>query len=353
MKTRFLFCTLMVLLALAGCGQQGAEPEATETAAETTADTADTAEEPKNVAWEAMLDEIRTVETDEEKVPILKKFVKDNPNNENSAYALSGVIYYLGEDPAAREEALGFSREILALATDPDIRRSVQLELIGLNAAMADIDSLKASAQELAAAAPLSYAEHDRITEAALECEAWDLAASHTKAALSMATAEAYRADDPDRTFTDEEVTAAVNRRRITTLANRGWALAHLNRVDEALAAFEEGSVNVSRNYVSIPNSPIFSYWGRTLAEAGKNEQAIELLAADAVMGGDTEALDALHGAYTALNGKAGFQDYMQSTRESMAVLADDFTLNNYQGEPLTLSQLKGQVVLLNFWFPT
>ena len=76
-------------------------------------------------------------------------------------------------------------------------------------------------------------------------------------------------------------------------------------------------------------------------------------MAADAVMGGDVEAMDALHGAYTALKGEGGFEDYLTQTRQAMAVQMDDFTLKNYQGEPLSFSQLKGQVVLLSFWFPT
>jgi len=350
-NTRFLFSALLVLLlALAGCGQQGAEAPQTETAADASTESA---EEPKNEAWETMIAEIRAVETDGEKVPILKTFVLENPNNEQAAYALSGVFYYLGEDPAAREEALTFSKEALALVTDADVRREMQLELIGLHAVMGDTGSLKKTAEALAAARPLDYAEHDRITGAALEAKAWDLAAEHAEASVGMATTEAYRADHPDRTFTDEEVAVAVGRRQTTALTHKGWALANLGQVDEALAAFAMGGGNVPRNYVGIPEIPLYSYWGRTLAEAGRHEKAMEKLAVDAVLGNDEEALDALHGAYVALNGEAGFEDYLHRTREGLAKTIDDFTLNNYQGEPLTLSSLKGQVTLLNFWFPT
>ncbi len=95
MNGKFLFSALLImLLALAGCGQQGAEPAEEQAAAETAA--SETDDQP-NPAWEAMLTELQAVETNEEKVPILKKFVADYPNDENAAYALSGVIYYLGE----------------------------------------------------------------------------------------------------------------------------------------------------------------------------------------------------------------------------------------------------------------
>lgn len=348
MNTKLLFSTLLVLmLALAGCGQQGAEAPETEVTAKAASGKT---EEPKNEAWESMLTELRAVETDEEKVTLLRTFIENHPNDENAAYALSGVIYYFGGD---HDGALSFAREILPTITDPDVRREVQLELLGLYGTLGDTVSLRTAAEELAGNEPLSFAENDKVTEAALECEAWELAAAHATASLEMANAETYRADYPERTLSDEDVTDAVKRRTAASLAGQGWALAHLGKVDEALAAFEQGSSSVTRNYVGIPNGPLYSYWGRTLAESGRNEKAMEMLAADAVLGGDVEAMDALHGAYTAAKGEAGFEDYLWTTRETMAVQIDDFTLENYQGEPMTFSQLKGQVVLLSIWFPT
>jgi tetratricopeptide (TPR) repeat protein len=297
--------------------------------------------------------EIREVETPEEKVALCRTFLAEHPNHENAARTLSACIYYLGDEQGDRMEALDLAEKTIAAVTDPEVKREMQLEVLGLYGRLGDRESLKRAAEELAAVKSLSYPEHDAVLEAALDAEAWELAAAHAEASLGMASAEAFRADYPERTFTDEEVADAVKRRSAASLAGKGWALAHLGRVDEALAAFEEGSAGVGRNYVGIPDSPLYSYWGRTLAEAGQNEKAMELLAPDAIMGGDMEAMDALHGAYTAMKGEGGFDAYLKEARASLAVEIDDFTLNDYQGEPLSFSQLKGQVVLLSFWFPT
>lgn len=351
MNGKFLFSTLLILLlALAGCGQQGAEPAAEQAAADTASGEDVDAE---TRAWETMLTELRAVETDEEKVPILKTFVENHPNNEQAAYAMSGVIYYLGEALGKRDEALLFCQKILPTVTDPDVRREMQLELLGLYGRLGDAESLQAAAEELAGTRPLTYAEHSQVAEAALDCEAWELAANHTRAGLDMSSAEAYRADYPGRTFTDDEVAEALKKRQASSLASMGWALAHLGKVDMALETFLEGSSSVGYNYAGVPDSPLFSYWGRTLAEAGQNNKAMDLLVADAILGGDVEAMDALHGAYTAVHGEEGFEDYLWQNRQRLAVRMDDFTLQNYQGEPLSFSQLKGQVVLLSFWFPT
>ncbi len=351
MITRLLFSTMLVLLlALAGCGQYEAEAPVEQATADTAAGEA---EKPENTAWEATLTELRAVETDGEKVPILKTFIENNPNNENTAYALSGVIYYLGDDEEGMEEALRFTGTILHKATDPDVRREMELERLGLYGRLGETESLLTAVEELSGNTPVSYSENEKVIDAALECKAWELAVKHAKTALANSTAATYRTDYPNRTFTDKEVDDAVRRRKASSMASMGWALAHLGQVDKALAVFEEGRGSVTRNYVGIPDSPLFSYWGRTLAESGRNDEALEMLAADAVFGGDVEAMDALHGAYTATKGEAGFEDYLMQTRERLAVQVDDFTLNNYQGEPLTLSQLKGQVVLLSFWFPT
>lgn len=360
MNTKILFSAMLVmLLALAGCGQHEAEtPEeqATAEASAGVADVAGVAGEPENqeaAAWEATLTELRAVETDEEKVPILKAFVENHPNDGNAAYALSGVIYYLGDDQEGMEEALRFTGTILHKATDPDVRREMALERLGLYGRLGETESLLTAVEELSGNTPVSFSENEKIIDAALECKAWELALKHAKIALANSSAAIFRADYPERTFTDDEVDAAVKRRKAFSMASMGWALAQLGQVDRALTVFEEGSGSVTRNYVGIPDSPLFSYWGRTLAEAGRNEEAMEMLAADAVLGGDVDAMDALHGAYVAMKGEAGFEDYLVLVREGLAVQVDDFTLNNYQGEPLTLSQLKGQVVLLGFWFPT
>jgi len=351
---KLLFGSLLVImLALTGCGQQGAEPESEQAAADTAAESAEGAVPQADEAWEAMVAQLQDVETDGEKVPIIKAFVKENPNHERAAYALSGMIYYLGDDQAALKEGLRFSREVLPSVTEADIRREMQLELVGLYGRLGDEASLAAAADELASAKPLGYPEHDSITEAALEAGAWELAATHAEAGLALATPEAFRADYPERNFTDEDVADAVRRRTAASYAGKGWALANLGRTDEALAAFAAGSGSVKHNYVGIPDSPLFSYWGRTLAEAGKNEKAMDMLVADAILGGDEEAMDALNGAYVAARGEAGFEDYLLQNRRRLAKKIDDFTLNNYQGEPLTFSQLKGQVVLLSFWFPS
>lgn len=351
MNPKILFSTMLVmLLALTGCGQQGTEPPVEQPVAEAAA--GDT-EEPQNEAWEAMLTELRAVETGEEKIPILKTFIDSHPNDENAAYALSGVIYYLGEAPEEKQEALAYSQKTLTMVTDPDVRREMQLELLSLYGSLGDTDALHVAAQEMAKSEPLGFAENDRITEAALEAGAWQLALSHAQAAGHQIHPDTFRADYPDREFTADEVDKAVKQRRATALAGQGWALARLGRTDEAVDAFEEGSGAVTRNYVGIPDGPLYSYWGRTLAEVGKHEKAMGLLAPVAILGGDEEAMDALNGAYTAARGEKGFEDYLKKTRQTMAVQMDDFTLNNYQGEPLTFSQLKGQVVLLSFWFPT
>lgn len=351
---KLLFSALLVFtLALAGCGQQGAESETEQAAAGAAADSAEQAAPPANVAWDAFVAEIRTLETPEEKVALCRRFLEEHPNNEQAPTTLNAAIYYLGDELGRPEEALALAKKTMAAVTDDAVRRAMQLELVGLYGVLGDGEALAAAAEELASTKPLTYPEHDSIVDAALECGAWELAAAHAEAGLAMADAETFRADYPERSFTDEDVAEAVRRRTAASLSGKGWALANLGRVDEALAAFAAGRDSVEFNYVGVPDSPLFSYWGRTLAEAGRNEKAMEMLLADAIFGGDMEAMDALNGAYVAVHGAAGFEDYLWENRRRLAKKVDDFTLSDYQGEPLTLSQLKGQVVLLNFWFPS
>ena len=97
------------------------------------------------------------------------------------------------------------------------------------------------------------------------------------------------------------------------------------------------------------------SYWGSALWQQGDVEGAIAMLAPEAVFGDAKQAEPILRQAYGTVNGDdEGYSDFLDATRQELARDVDDFTLMNYDGNPVTLSELKGDsVMLLAFWFPT
>jgi hypothetical protein len=97
-------------------------------------------------------------------------------------------------------------------------------------------------ADELVAARPLNFVEHLAVVEEAEKGGEWELMLEHSALMGQFANAETFRADYPDDDFSDERVEFSVKRRRGWASAYEGAALIHLDRLDEAMAVFEEAA---------------------------------------------------------------------------------------------------------------
>ena len=105
---------------------------------------------------------------------------------------------------------------------------------------------------------------------------------------------------------------------------------------------------------LGVDATPLHRYWGKALLEEGEAEEAMELLAGEALFGNGSDALDAYREAYTACHdGEDGFEDHLWDLRMEKARAMPDFALPNYDGETVSFADFKGDVVLLAFWFPT
>jgi hypothetical protein len=133
-----------------------------------------------------------------------------------------------------------------------------------------------------------------------------------------------------------------------------GWSRANLGEVDRALADFESADKIVSRSYFGTGDHNLNLYWGQTLLMKGDHAAAAEKLAADALVMRDEKALTGLRRAYAAIHGgDAGFDEYAAELHRSIAKSVGDFELADYSGKRHRLSDLRKDVTLLAFWFPT
>jgi hypothetical protein len=311
-------------------------------------------EDPAEAAFTTLREQFMTAEGPRDKVAIAEKYLAEFPDGERSPSVLDAAVYYLSEELEERQRARALAEQTLARVQDPERRFEMGMTLWRVQHALGETGDLAALADALAAHRPLRYRELANLSEAAVDSGSWDLAERYSNAALALATPEAYRAEYPDREFDDEMVQRRVGSRRANSLANRGWARFQQQRVDEAMADFEEGSGHSTTNYAGIPYTPINTYWGLAAVEQGDFERAEELLAADAVMGGSERAMAGLRRAFVARTGSEdGIDDYLRARRDALARTIDDFTLPTYDAEEVSMSSLSGRVVLLAFWFPT
>ena len=338
MSRRVAILTLMAVVGLAGaCARQ--EPV-----------------DPAEAAWTDLVESWNGLDTAEDKTALAEEYLAEYPDTEHSGSMASVIVYYRGQEMGDPQGARDVVTTALEQIQDPEQRFAVSMELLSLADSVEVALDLGQVVDELEAQRPLTYSEHQQVFETATDLGQWAIAAEHAEAASELATPEVYRADYPDREFSDQDVSERVRRRKAEALAYSGWAAYNLGDTELAFARFAAADDVGSVNYLGVPNTPLFTFWGRAALGEGDLDSAIELLGAEVAFGSDgASAEDYLRESYIAKNGdENGFDEFLWATRNDLATDVQDFTLSDYQGQQVSLGDVSsGNVTLLAFWFPT
>jgi len=314
------------------------------------------AADPAEAAFEVLKTSWGEAETSDEKTTLAEDYLARFPDTEHSADLAGAVVYYRGNDLEDPEGAYQVVSAALEQIEDPEQRFLVSMEALSLSDSVDVPLDVAEVANALGSVRALDYNEHLSVAETAIDVEEWVVADEHSLAAMELATPEIYRADYPDREYTDEQVAERAQRRSALALANDGWALYNLGDTDLAFARFEAAKEVGSVGYTGVPNTPLYKFWGRAALSEGDFDRAIELLGAETLFGEDgSDSEPYLRKAYVAKNGDdTGFDEFLWATRSQLAAAVDDFELLDYEGNPVSLSSRgEGKVTLLAFWFPT
>jgi hypothetical protein len=311
---------------------------------------------PAEAAWSTLVEAWNGLETAEEKTALAEGYLAEFPDTEHSGSMASVIVYYRGHEMNDPQGAYDAVAAALAVIKDPEQKFEVSMELLSLADSVEVPLELAEVADALAAQRPLTYREHEQVFETAVDLEEWSVAAAHTSAATELATPEVYRADYPDRDFSDEEAAEGAQRRKATSLAHDGWAAYNMGDSELAFARFAAAEDVGSMTYLGVPNTPLYTFWGRAALSEGNLDSAIELLGTEAAFGSDGSGAEVyLRQAYATKNGdERGFDEFLWATRNKLATPVGNFTLPDYEGNEISLADVSdGKVTLLAFWFPT
>jgi len=305
-------------------------------------------------AWQKARAELEKTSGTEETIAILRGYLEHYPVTDRTVDLLDYLADLEGKEAGRPAETEGLVREILPQITNEDDRFELDKLLVRLIALEGDEGRLSEAVAKVEAARSLTFSDRLDLLQALVDGRAWRLALDQADAALDQTSAEAYRAEHPDTTLSNDEITTITTARKVEVLADRGWALANLGRTDEALADFHGAEPLATTSYPGVPKSPLFRYWGHVELEQGNAKRALELLAPDAVMGGNAEAMADLRRAWeTVFPGETGFDEWVWTKRGELARTIEGFTLADYDGREVSLGDFSGKVILLAFWFPT
>ncbi len=340
MRHRLALCWVIVGVIFAvGCGQMNPEP----------------AEDPAKAAYSQFREAYLDSENRADQVALVEGFITEWPDHRNSGYFAADVIGYYADELGDPEKAYSIVAGVLDQAQDPEVRFWLGTNLAPVAADVGRDLDLEGLIADLEAEGELDFDQASQVLTAAAGLGDWELMDSWADAALARSTPEAFQADYPDHEFEADDLQRRANSRRVTALANKGWAAYNLGSVDDAMAAFKEADAIAEVNYVGVTGTPLARYWGEALWRQGEADRAIEVLTPEVIFGDVDGAEPALREAWAAANdGSQEYEEFLLSSRREIARTIDDFSLTDYQGAPVSLSGLRqGKVTLLAFWFPT
>ena len=284
-----------------------------------------------------------------------RELLRHHPESPYTLEAADALERLLAQELDRPGEVRDILQDLLARVVEPRTRRGLQRRLARILAVLKDAEGLRHLVAEVSGERTPGFGEFLALLEASVDGEAWSLTLDLADRALPLTTPEAYSAEFPDRGLEPGEVARITGRRRAMVLAARGRAQANLGNPDEALATFAQAAAGAPRSYLGVLDPPLPRYWGLTLLEAGRPQEALEQLAPAALMGGDPDAMPALREAFAATGHEdQEFERFSRQTREGLARTLEDFRLLEFDGRPFQLAQqARDQVVLLTFWFPT
>ncbi len=293
-------------------------------------------------------------ETPEAKAAIAETYLAEFPGGEHAPSFVWVEVANRGTRLGQKERAFDTVQAALEATTDPGRRLKIVLTAYPLAKELDRPLDLRAAIAQVEKTRPLSYDENESILEVAAKYKQWQLLLQRADAALAQATAEAVRADNPGRKLGPAKLARMVDGRAAEAMTYTAWALANTGKPEAAERLFATAAGRAPRNFMGLSLVPVALFEGRAALQRGRLDRAMELLAPDAVMGGDPAALAYLKTAWKKKNGSAeGLDDYFRTTRLALARQAADFALPDYQGKEHTLSKELGRVTMLAFWFPT
>lgn len=335
---RSLRCLVVLALigAIAGCSQQPPE-------------------DPAEVAYRAFRNAYIDAASRAEQATLVEGFIAEHAGHRAAAYYASDLVSYYAHDLGDPARAYQAVEPLLSRVPDPEARLYLAAELAPVATEAGRPIDLAPYIAAVEGQGPLGFDSLETIMAAACSIGDWPLAADHAEAALARSTPEAWRAENPDRELSDEEVATRVQRRRVTALTYRAWSLYNQGQKAEALSLFEQAESERVNDYLGLASAPLDRFWASALLGEGDAAAALERISREAVFGDRDQAMPVFRQAWAAVNGSEdGLDEHLWQTRQRLARAIDDVTLAGYDGTTRSLSDLRrGKVLMLAFWFPT
>jgi hypothetical protein len=176
----------------------------------------------------------------------------------------------------------------------------------------------------------------------------------HANKADEKITLEAVKEKYKDDDMEEDRVRNAFRYDKTEALVLKGLGQVKTGDLDAGLASYQAASEMIKKNFLGVYYGDLNEMWTEALTKKEDWPKIMEILAPDTLLTGDDKALATYKKAYLSNGGKeAKFEDHLKETWNQVTRRVPDFEAYSYDGKKVSFSDLKSEVTLLAFWFPT
>lgn len=284
----------------------------------------------------------------ERRLDLVLTLLKKYPQIPNAERYLTTAVYLSADDPDKSAMAEKLVNDFLGHEGRSEAQKlAAKMSLIPLYSNTGKESELRSLIVELKDKKLNGY-HFGQIVQASLDVGLYETALELSDKSLSESSLEKALESYGGR---EDFARMMYVRNRSADLTRKGAALTGLGKPEEALKLFDEAGKLDPVSMIGRSNSGYPYYKALAYKALGNLDKAEESLAPAAIFLHDKKSAKALKSVFLAKGNKEGnFEKYLVEKRAKIAPAAPDFTLNTFDGKPVSLSSFKGKVVFLNFW---
>ena len=302
--------------------------------------------------FQAMIKDYQAAENEEGKLKAITEFLTKHPDSDKTSDVLNAAVrmqFMRGENGPDLDGAVEFVKGHIARVKNPENLAATKTVLLRLYADAEKTEEIKALLAEMGDPQLLPRKALEQIYPVARKAEMWDVAIDYAKATVTKLDGELAEADPADI-----NTTRMIKRSKGFAMEALGASLAGKGELDEALNAFADAEKSITFNFAGNVYGEFRDSWASALLQKKDYSKAMEVLTPDAVFLSKPSSLELYKEAFVAAGNKESqLAAHIERQRKELARKVPEFTVFDYQGNPANFSDLKGEVTLLAFWFPT
>jgi len=313
------------------------------------------AKEPTDQQMKELQEKLNAAKDPTKKIEILKEFTAQFPESSLKASAYNYILRLYVNDLKDTEKAIAFAEDILKTEK---MEANKTAAYIFLFSRYLEKDTERASkmANKIFTLDIKDSDLYNYIASAMAKKEfSLDLAEKLSKKSISLSTLENLKNHPQYRGAPEDDLKKLLDENLVFYNDTLGWIYFKQGKYNEAIQYLSESLAKSTLDFLQLPFYPnTLFHLGSVYMKMGKNEKALPLLTKALMVSDKEEIRTALSQSYQKkFDSAEGLDDYIMKERSKLAKPAPDFTLKDLQGKDVSLSSLKGKVVLLDFFSPT